>query len=240
MTTDPHPEPGERGITYQALLDTDTHPVPEVLRARSVADLGDADLPTDRYLSREWYELEVERLWGKVWQMACREEEIAHVGSYVVYDIAHLSFIVMRSGPDTIQAFYNSCLHRGRQLKDVDGRCSIMRCPYHGFAWALNGALADIPARWEFEHLDEEQFSLPEVQVGTWGGFVFINPDPGGRRSPSSSATSPPLRAMEPRGSLHPGSRPQGHPSQLEGGPGGVLRVLPRRGDASAGRAVPR
>jgi len=35
-----------------------------------------------------------------------------------------------------------------------------------------------VPARWDFEHIDEAEFGLPQVKVGTWGGFVFINPDP--------------------------------------------------------------
>jgi len=88
-----------------------------------------------------------------------------------------MSFIVVRVADDQIKAYYNSCLHRGRQLKDHGGRCSEFRCPYHGFTWALGGTLASIPARWDFEHADDADFSLPEAKVGTWAGFVFINPD---------------------------------------------------------------
>ena len=165
------------GITYQQLLDTDTHEVPGVLRLEAPQFLGNDDVSIDRFISREWHEREVEKLWKRVWQFACREENIAHVGSYVVYDIANLSFIVMRTAPDTIKAYYNACLHRGRQLKDYSGRCSEIRCAFHGYAWALDGTLADVPARWDFDHVRDEEFSLPEAKVGTWGGFVFINPD---------------------------------------------------------------
>jgi hypothetical protein len=111
------------GVTYQQLLDADTHPVPEVLRAESPRYLGDHDIPNARYISRHYHELEVERLWKRVWQFACREEQLPHVGSHVVYEIAGLSFIVVRSAPDQIKAYYNACLHRGRQLKDQSGRC---------------------------------------------------------------------------------------------------------------------
>ena len=55
------------GISYQQLLDTDTHPVPDVLRLESPKDLGNDDIPVDRYVSREWHELESERLWPRVW-----------------------------------------------------------------------------------------------------------------------------------------------------------------------------
>src|SRR5438105_11142866 len=57
-----------RGITYQELLDTDTHPVPAVLRLRSDDDFGAQDVPVERYISRDFHELEKERLWSRVWQ----------------------------------------------------------------------------------------------------------------------------------------------------------------------------
>jgi phenylpropionate dioxygenase-like ring-hydroxylating dioxygenase large terminal subunit len=170
--------PRSPGITYQELLDTDTFPVPEVLRLESPRYLGSEDVSRDRYISPRWHRLEVERLWSRVWQFACREEQIPHVGSHIVYDVAQLSFIVIRTGPNEIRAYRNACLHRGRALKDHGGRCSEIRCPYHGWTWALDGSLRSIPASWDFEHVEPEQFSLPEAQVGTWAGFVFINPDP--------------------------------------------------------------
>ena len=169
------------GITYQELLDGDTHPVPAVLRLESPRYLGSADIPIGRYTSYEWHRTEVDRLWRRVWQFACREEHIPNAGDYIVYDIANLSFIVIRTDDGQIKAYPNACLHRGRQLKDNDGQCSELRCPFHGFAWGLNGALIDVPAGWDFPHVDERRdtdFQLHSCSVGTWAGFVFLNPDP--------------------------------------------------------------
>jgi phenylpropionate dioxygenase-like ring-hydroxylating dioxygenase large terminal subunit len=178
--TEPRPARSP-GVTYQELLDSDTHPVPEVLRRQSPRFLGDDDIPIERYTTREWHRLEVERLWMRVWQFACREEHIPRAGDYIIYDIANLSFIVIRTESGAIKAYPNACLHRGRKLKDYDGHCSEIRCAFHGFAWAVDGALADVPAAWDFPHVDErrdDDFHLPECRVGTWAGFVFINPDP--------------------------------------------------------------
>ena len=77
----------------------------------------------------------------------------------------------MRSNENEIQAYPNACLHRGRKLKDYDGRCSEIRCPFHGFAWELDGDLKDVPAKWDFPHVEAEQFRLPQVKVGV-SGFV--------------------------------------------------------------------
>ena len=167
------------GITYQRLLDTDTRSVPDVLRLESARSLGSADIPVSHYISRAWHDLEAERLWPRVWQFACRESDIPEVGDHIVYEIVRASYVVIRTAPDQIKAYPNACLHRGRRLKDHDGRCSEIRCPFHGFAWNLDGTLKDVPARWDFEHVTDNEFELPECQVGIWAGFVMINPDPG-------------------------------------------------------------
>jgi phenylpropionate dioxygenase-like ring-hydroxylating dioxygenase large terminal subunit len=169
---------GDRRITYQDVLALDSHEVPAHLLQPSVGDFNFVESSIDRYVSRAWHEAEKAKLWSKVWQFACREEHIPEVGDHVVYDIAGASYIVIRSAPDTIRAYPNACLHRGRTLKDYAGRCAEIRCPFHGIAWTLDGELKRIPAPWEFEHVDPTGFRLPRCRVGTWAGFVFINPDP--------------------------------------------------------------
>lgn len=174
-------EPGAArspGITYQQLLDTDTHEVPAVLRLESPQYLGSEDISRDRYITREWHDKEVANLWSRVWQYACREDEIPEVGDYYIYEIVRSSYLVMRTAPDEIKAYPNACLHRGRMLKEYAGQCSEIRCPFHGFAWTLEGDLKDVPGDWDFPHVEAESFHLPEISVGTWAGFVMVNPDP--------------------------------------------------------------
>jgi phenylpropionate dioxygenase-like ring-hydroxylating dioxygenase large terminal subunit len=163
---------------YQGLLDAEVREVPVSLRATSVGFTEPMDLAPSRYFDAEFHRLEVERVWGRTWQMACREEQIAEVGACVVYDIADWSLLVVRVAPGEIRAYHNSCLHRGTQLRTSPGRVKNLRCPYHGFTWALDGSLQEIPAAWDFPHIDRDRFGLPEAQVGTWGGFVFVNVDP--------------------------------------------------------------
>ena len=166
------------GVSYQALLDADSRPVPPILREQSWRELGPVQVPIERYTSRAFHDLEVEKLWRRVWQMACREEEIPEVGDHVLYEIADHSLIVVRAAPDEIRAFHNACLHRGRALRDGDGRAAKFRCPFHGWAWKLDGSLDHVPCQWDFAHVDPSRYRLPEARVGTWGGFVFVNLDP--------------------------------------------------------------
>ncbi|MGA2520747.1 MAG: aromatic ring-hydroxylating dioxygenase subunit alpha [Acidimicrobiales bacterium] len=166
----------------QALLDSETRPVPEALRAVGDAYRGGdtapaPGIPRSRYTSRAVHELEVDRVWRRVWQMACREEQIPQTGDSLVYSAPGLSLIVVRSAPDEIRAFHNSCLHRGTQLRTQPGHITALRCPFHGFTWNLDGSFAGMPCPWDFPHVDPATFSLPEARVGTWGGFVFVTPD---------------------------------------------------------------
>ena len=74
-------------------------------------------VPVDRYFKQAYHDLEVERIWKKSWQWVCREEEIPEVGDHMIYEVANLSFIVVRTGAKEFKAYWNSCLHRGRKLR---------------------------------------------------------------------------------------------------------------------------
>ena len=88
VTHDPHESktaPGSArspGVSYQQLLDADTRPenVPVSLRWQRWESLGDTDIARERYTSREFHELEKEKVWKRAWQMACREEDIPEIG----------------------------------------------------------------------------------------------------------------------------------------------------------------
>jgi phenylpropionate dioxygenase-like ring-hydroxylating dioxygenase large terminal subunit len=161
-------------------LDNDRRPerVPEAYRRFNHLPGGPKRISTDRFWKKDYHDLEVERLWKKTWQMACREDEIAEVGDYYVYDIAHLSYLVVRTASG-VKAYPNICLHRGRLLKDCSGKgAKEFMCPYHGWAWDLEGNLKRITTEWDFPGVREDAAHLPEVKVATWQGYVFINPDP--------------------------------------------------------------
>lgn len=162
----------------QALLDAETRPVPPALRSCELVEAGPTGVSRSRYTARAFHDLEVEHVWSRCWQMACREEQIASVGDSIVYDIATMSFVVVRTAPDEIRAFRNTCLHRGTQLRTMPGRIFELRCPFHGFTWKLDGTFAGMPSPWDFPDIDGANFCLPQASVGRWGGFVFIALEP--------------------------------------------------------------
>ncbi len=168
------PRMGADGPSVQEMLDQETRPVPNALRDTSSVLLGTEPIAKERYTSADFAKTEMSRMWSRVWQMACREEDIPQVGDYQLYEIGDTSLIVARVTDDEIRAFYNVCLHRGRKLCDASGHGVNFRCPFHGFTWNLDGTIKTLTNEWDFSHVEKEEFSLPEARVGRWGGFVFV------------------------------------------------------------------
>ena len=138
-------------------------------------------VPVERYISDEFHRLEVARVWPKVWQVVGWAEDIRAPGDTLVYDCAGISAVVVRQRDGSIKAFHNSCLHRGMRLCNETGNRSAIRCPFHSFTWDLNGTCRFIPEGWDFPQIEKSRFSLPELHVDQWQGYVFVNADPDAR-----------------------------------------------------------
>jgi phenylpropionate dioxygenase-like ring-hydroxylating dioxygenase large terminal subunit len=180
MSEEVVPKPGEArcpGVSVQDLLDKDSRAVPAYLREQSYEFIGDEDIPFERYTSKDYFDKEVEHVWPRTWQWACREEHIPEPGDYYVYDVGPYSVIVMRTQSGAINAYLNSCMHRGTKLKPSfsSGWSQSIRCPYHGWEWHLDGQLKNLPCEWDFPHVDKKELGLSSVACDVWGGFVFIN-----------------------------------------------------------------
>jgi nitrite reductase/ring-hydroxylating ferredoxin subunit len=178
--------------TYEEILERDSRPVPEHLREGPVPDIGTEGVDIDRYINPAFARLEEKFLWPRIWQMACREEEIPETGDTIVYEVAGRSLLVTRQEDGSIRAFHNSCLHRARKLATLGGCKNEFRCPYHGIAWNTDGSFKDNPIGWDFPQWKDKDVSLPEARVGTWAGFVFINMD---KDAPPLEEVLGPIRA---------------------------------------------
>jgi phenylpropionate dioxygenase-like ring-hydroxylating dioxygenase large terminal subunit len=146
----------------------------------SIAEEARIDyVPAAAYISAEYLRLEKERLWPRVWQMACREEEIPNPGDYYTYNIADESISVVRTESGQVAAYYNVCPHRGRRLTSGCGKMGRFHCKYHGWKWSLDGKPVDVIDRQDWgELLQDGEITLVRVKTGLWGGWVFVNMDP--------------------------------------------------------------
>jgi carnitine monooxygenase subunit len=137
-------------------------------------------IPAERYYDQAFFELEKEKLWPHVWQMACRLEEIPNVGDWTEYQILGKSVILVNS-KGGVKAFHNACRHRGVQLASGHGNCAKTGfiCPFHGWRFNMNGDCTFVFGKEIFsqELLDHAEIDLQPVRVEFWAGCAFINFD---------------------------------------------------------------
>ncbi len=148
--------------------------------------------PKERYFDRDFFEMEADQLWPRVWQMACRLEEIPRPNDYVEYQILDQSIVVVRGEDLDVRAFQNACRHRGVRIVEGRGTCENgFVCPFHGWCYGADGRNTAVTQKKTFaEHnLESEDLDLTPVRCEVWGGCAWINLDD----------SAPPLRqCIEP------------------------------------------
>lgn len=133
-------------------------------------------LPAWTYANDEFFALEGEAIFMRTWQLVGHLCDIPEPGDYLRFDLLAESAIVVRGQDGNVRAFHNFCRHRAFRLVDgASGHCpGLIRCRYHGFAYALDGALKAVPAAEAFEGLDFESYGLRSIETEIWRGFIFV------------------------------------------------------------------
>jgi nitrite reductase/ring-hydroxylating ferredoxin subunit len=159
--------------------------VPEGFDARTIKVLFEVEdperIPAKRYYDAEFFQQECAHLWPRVWQMACRLEQIPNLGDWVEYSILGKSVIVVRAKAG-VKAFHNHCRHRGVPLASGShGNCDVKGfiCPFHGWRWNMEGENTFVYGKHMFSEslLDKGELALKPCRVEIWGGCAFVNFD---------------------------------------------------------------
>jgi carnitine monooxygenase subunit len=162
---------------------------PAIVKGVPFAITDPERIPTPRYYDQEFYDLEVEKVWPHVWQMACRLEQIPEVGDWIEYSNVGKSVIIVRTN-DGVKAFNNACRHRGVPFaggmgtdcgKLAHGNCakSGFVCPFHGWRWNMDGENTLVYGRHLFSErqIEDDDVNLVPCRVETAIGCAFINHD---------------------------------------------------------------
>ncbi len=144
----------------------------------------DASLPLAEAftLPGSWYTdpaiaaLEQDRVFARSWQLIARTDQVARPGEFVTAEVAGEPILVIRGKDGVLRAFFNVCRHHAAAvLTEPAGCAERLRCPYHGWTYALDGTLKATPEFDGVRHFDRSQHGLVPVQVATWDPFVFVN-----------------------------------------------------------------
>jgi phenylpropionate dioxygenase-like ring-hydroxylating dioxygenase large terminal subunit len=140
-----------------------------------------ASLDKERYTSPAAMSLEWEGIWTRSWLFAGLISDLPDAGDYFLYDIGLESIVVIRGEDGIVRAFYNVCQHRGNRIfTNESGAIRQIACPYHGWRYALDGSLADVPDSDLFcPSVTAAERSLKPVKLELWAGMVWLNMDAG-------------------------------------------------------------
>ena len=156
-------------------------PVPATPRVSEKADRR-VTLPAWAYDDAELFALEREAIHLPAWQVVCHTSELAEPGTYRTFEILGERAFVVRDEDGGIRAFHNVCRHRAHAVVEGEsGRCpGLIRCPYHGWAYALDGRLKIVAAQNSLPDFERGAYGLVPLEHEVFLGFVFIRFKGGG------------------------------------------------------------
>jgi phenylpropionate dioxygenase-like ring-hydroxylating dioxygenase large terminal subunit len=135
----------------------------------------------DVYRDEEIFALEQERLWARTWVYAGHDSEVPAAGDYKTVEIAGRPLVMLRDETGAVRVLHNRCAHKGAKLVSAPrgnvGR--FLRCPYHAWAYDLDGAIRAIPQRAGYDgtRMAEAMAArglLPVAAQAAHRGFVFV------------------------------------------------------------------
>jgi phenylpropionate dioxygenase-like ring-hydroxylating dioxygenase large terminal subunit len=124
------------------------------------------------------FELELERIFGRLWIYVAHESQLKKPGDFVRTRLAQHEVLVTRHNDGKIYVLHNRCPHRGARICMVDtGTSRLFSCPYHAWVFRPDGTLSTVPHRKSYSEtfdFDDPQNHMRRVEhVESYRGFVF-------------------------------------------------------------------
>lgn len=153
-------------------------PLDEILRAYDAnAPLEWAStVPASWYVDERVLARERQTVFARAWQVAGRVAQVREPGRFLTTELAGGEPIVVVRGRDgLLRAFFNVCRHHAAAVvTEPEGSARVLRCPYHGWTYGLDGALKGTPDFAGVCGFDPAAHGLVPVSVGVWGPWVFV------------------------------------------------------------------
>ncbi|MCF8710304.1 aromatic ring-hydroxylating oxygenase subunit alpha [Rhizorhapis sp. SPR117] len=151
-----------------------------LLKKAPFIDEGTDPIDPSRYYSPKFMAREWDKMWSRIWNFAGFSSDIPDIGDYFTYDLGPESFLIVRTGEGSVEAYYNVCQHRGRRLVEGDfgSVADSFTCPFHGWQYGLDGSLKQVTDRETFrpEALCGD-LGLKRVRCETENGMIFLTID---------------------------------------------------------------
>jgi len=135
-------------------------------------------VPADFYTDPAVFALEQEKIFARSWQLVGHRDQLKNAGDFFTTELHGEPLLLVRGAKGELRSFYNVCRHRAGPPAEGCGSRKVFRCGYHGWTYALDGALISAPEVEGVQDFKPEQFALTPVRAEEWFNLVFVNLDP--------------------------------------------------------------
>jgi Rieske 2Fe-2S family protein len=139
-------------------------------------DHSPPSLPAHWYFDQGHHDRELRELWARNWIFAGRDGDLAPM-SLRRLAVAGQNLVLVKDQAGTVTCFHNTCRHRGSELCATDEvrlKSRLITCPYHGWAYGLDGRLVHTPFVSPVHDFRKEDHGLFAVHVRRWSGLLFV------------------------------------------------------------------
>ncbi len=152
-------------------------PIDRELLSLSVISEGQMSLPAEAFNDDAVLDWEMEHFFDESWVCVGRAEDLRGPGDRCAVALGRESALLVRDEEGNLRAFYNVCRHRGHLLAEVGESSSgrFIRCPYHAWAYGLDGSLQGAPGFGSSPWFDKADYPLVQVRIAEWEGWLFAN-----------------------------------------------------------------
>ena len=138
-------------------------------------------IPAPWYVDTRVLERELKTTFTRNWQLAARADQLREPGQYVTLEIAGEPVVVVRGNDGQLRGFFNVCRHHAAAvMEQACGHANVLRCPYHGWTYSLEGELRGTPDFGGVAAFERSEHGLVPVQTAEWENWVFVKLDEGG------------------------------------------------------------
>jgi choline monooxygenase len=133
-------------------------------------------LHSDFYTDERWFDESRDKIFARSWQFLGREFDLECELTPVMLLPGHLDEPLLLVRPsEYISCLTNVCTHRGKVLVGQPCDGDLMRCPYHGRRFLLDGTCSSMP---DFEGVvgfPSESDNLRKLPLAVHAGFLFTS-----------------------------------------------------------------
>lgn len=127
---------------------------------------------------QDLFDLEMVRVFARSWVWLGDTEDLENPGDYLTGAIGQQQVIVIRQVDGSVKGFLNNCRHRASGLAfEPAGHCGkTLTCPYHNWAYNIDGRLVGIPDKNRMYTPDfpMEDYGLVPIRIEVaWNKLVF-------------------------------------------------------------------